>query len=134
MTTTEQRIAGPERPGGQGLDPNQEESGNHAIAALLTDAVRGPQTDLVMTYRQSADGEGAYEVWAQRGMIRFQRFYADEGGYGYRVIEQIGEDPLCNQDPTALATLAEELEAAARSGFSGDDPAKAFVGPEQLSH
>ena len=134
MTTTEQRIAGPERPGGQGLDLNQEESGNHAIAALLTDAVRGPQTDLIATYRQSADGEGAYEVWAQRGMVRFLRFYAHEGGYGYRVVEQIGEDPLRNQDPTALATLAEELEAGARSGFSGDDPLKAFVEPEQLSH
>lgn len=134
MTTTEQRIAGPERPGGQGLDANQEESGNHAIAALLTDAVRGPQTDIVVTYRQSADGEGAYEVWAQRGMMRFQRFYAEEGGYGYRVIEQVGEDPLANQDPTALATLAEELEAGARSGFSGDDPAKAFVEPEHTSY
>src|SRR3972149_2507302 len=70
MAATEQRIAGPERPGGQGLDGNQEESGNRAIAALLTDPVRGPQTDLAITYR-----DGAYEVWAKRGMIRFQRFH-----------------------------------------------------------
>ena len=79
MTTTERRIACPERPGGQGLDANQEESGNRAIAALLTDPVRGSQTDLVITYRDGPDGQGAYEVWAARGMVRFQRFY-DEGG------------------------------------------------------
>ncbi len=133
MTTREGHIVGPERPGGQGLDLNQEESGNRAIAALLTDPVRGPQTDLVITYREAADGGGAYEVWAQRGMVRFQRFHAD-GGYGYRIVERVGEDPIGNQDPTALATLAEELEAGARSGFSGTDPARAFVEPEQLSY
>ncbi|TET94937.1 MAG: hypothetical protein E3J29_07635 [Dehalococcoidia bacterium] len=119
---------GPERPGGQGLDANQEESGNRAIAALLTDPVRGPQTDLVITYRDEA-----YEVWAKRGMIRFQRFYA-EGGYGYRIVEQIGEDPVASQDATALATLAEELEAGAKSGYSGTDPAQAFVEPEHLTY
>ncbi|MDO8616585.1 MAG: alkaline phosphatase family protein [Dehalococcoidia bacterium] len=142
--TTEERIAPPERPGGQGLDPNQEESGNRAIVALLTDPVHGPLTDLVITYRDGADPDsagrqGAYEVWAQRGMVRFQRFLADggpegPGGYGYRVIEQIGENPVANQDPTALATLAEELEAGAKSGFSGTDPARAFVEPAHLSY
>jgi hypothetical protein len=119
---------GPERPGGQGLDANQEESGNRAIAALLTDPVRGPQTDLVITYR-----DGAYEVWAKRGMIRFQRFYGD-GGYDYRIVEQIGDDPVADQDPTALATLAEELEAAAKSGYSGTDPAQAFVEPGHVTY
>jgi phosphonoacetate hydrolase len=128
MAIEEERIAGPERPGGQGLDANQVESGNHAIAALLTDPVRGPQTDLVITYRDEA-----YEVWAKRGMIRFQRFYAD-GGYGYRIVEQIGEDPIASQDPTALATLAEELEAGGKSGYSGTDPAQAFVEPEHLTY
>ncbi len=126
---SENRIEPPERPGGQGLDANQEESGNRAIAALLTDPVRGGQTDLVITCR-----DGAYEAWAKRGMVRFQRFYADGGGYGYRVIEQIGENPIANQDPTALATLAQELEAGAKSGYSGTDPAQAFVEPEQLSY
>src|SRR3990172_6734882 len=107
MTATEEPIAGPERLAGQGLDPHQEESGNRAIVALLTDPVHGPLTDLVITYRDGADtddgggGRGAYEGWAQRGMVRFQRFLpawpvgrADggpdaRGGYGYRVIEQI---------------------------------------------
>jgi phosphonoacetate hydrolase len=129
MAIEEERIAGLERPGGQGLDANQEESGNRAIAALLTDPVRGPQTDLVITHRADA-----YEVWAKRGMIRFQRFYADGGGYGYRIVEQIGENPIASQDPTALATLAEELEASARSGYSGTDPAQAFVEPEHLTY
>ena len=67
-------------------------------------------------------------------MVRFQRFYDDGGGYAYRVIERIGEDPIANQDPTALATLAQELEAGAKSGYSGTDPAQAFVEPEHLSY
>ncbi|MEE8346719.1 MAG: alkaline phosphatase family protein [Dehalococcoidia bacterium] len=143
------QAAGPERPGGQGLDSNQEESGNHAIAALLTDPARGEQTDLAITYRDGPDGQGAYEVWAKRGMIRFQRFRLPAGrrgagggaqtggrlpGYGYRIVERIGEDPIANQDPTALATLAEELEASARSGFSGSDPMRAFIEPEHLTY
>ena len=134
MTTAEETIAGPERPGGQGLDPNQHESGNNAILALLTDPVRGPQTDLVVTCRESDDGIPAYEVWATRGMIRFVRFLDPNGGYGYRVIEQVGENPVANQDPTALATIAEELEAGAKSGFSGTDPQRAWVEPANLSH
>ena len=122
MTTTERRLAPPERPGGQGLDSNQEESGNRAIIALLTDDSHGP-TDWLATYRHDSidpDGQvgGAYEVWSLRGMIRFQRFLdADGGGYGYEVIEQSGENPIANQDPTAVATIAEEVEASAKSGF-----------------
>ena len=67
-------------------------------------------------------------------MVRFVRFYLPEGGYGYRVIDQAGENPVADQDPTALSTLAEEMEAAANSGFSGTDPGKAFVEPEQMSY
>ncbi len=129
-----ERIAPPERAGGQGLDANQEESANRAIIALLTDPARGSGTDLAITYRWAAGGDGAYEVWSARGMVRFQRFHADSGGYGYRVIEQIGENPIANQDPTALSTLAEELEAGAKSGYSGTDAAKAFVAPDNLSY
>jgi hypothetical protein len=65
MTTTQERIAtpiGPERLRGQGLDPQQYESGDRAIHILLTDATAGPQTDLVITYR-----DDAYEIWAKRG-------------------------------------------------------------------
>jgi hypothetical protein len=136
MTTVEQRIAPPERPGGQGLDHNQEESGNRAIVALLTDPMRGDQVDLVITFRRenAESGEGAYEVWAKRGMVRFARFLDPAGGYGYRVIEQVGENPIADQDPTRLSTKAEELEAAEKSGHSGTDQSKAFIEPGQVSY
>ncbi|HXK33575.1 MAG TPA: alkaline phosphatase family protein [Dehalococcoidia bacterium] len=128
MTATHDRTAsavGPERLRGQGLDEHQAESGDRAIHILLTDPVAGPQTDMVMTYR-----DGAYEVWAQRGMVRFQRFYAAGGnGYEYRVIEQIGENPVERQDYDALTTIEQELEAAAKSGFPTDDANVAFVEP-----
>lgn len=132
MATTEageRTLARPERPGGQGLDANQEESGNRAIYLLLTHTVVGPQTDFVATYR-----DGAYEVWAQRGMVRFQRSYAAGGGYEYHVVETMGQNPVENQDPHAVASIEEELGAARRSGHSTDDPNQAFIEPEQLSY
>jgi phosphonoacetate hydrolase len=122
-------VARPERPGGQGLDENQYESGERAIHLLLTDPVVGTQTDFVSTYR-----DGAYEVWAKRGMVRFQRLYAPDGGYEYRIVEQIGENPIEQQGTDVLRTLADELAAAERSGFSETDPARAFVGPEHLTY
>jgi len=132
MTTTHDRVdtpVGPERPGGQGLDPNQYESGDRAIHILLTDETAGPQTDMVITYR-----DGAYEVWAKRGMIRFQRFLAARGGYEYRVIEQIGENPVANQDRKALATIDAEVAAARASGFDASDPNRAFIEPEHNAY
>jgi hypothetical protein len=133
MTTTQQRTdipVGPERLRGQGLDEHQYESGDRAIHAILTDATAGPQTDLVITWR-----EGAYEVWAQRGMIRFQRYFAVGGkGYEYRVIEQIGENPVANQDRRAVATIDEELAASKASGFPGIDPNTAYIEPEHNSY
>ena len=129
MTTTHERATtpvGPERLRGQGLDEHQYESGDRAIHAILTDATAGPQTDLVITYR-----DGAYEVWAQRGMIRFERHFAANGqGYEYRVIEQVGENPVANQDRKALATIDEELAASKASGFPGIDPNTAYIEPE----
>jgi len=131
MTTATEVDApiGPERLQGQGLDPQQYESGDRAIHLLLTDPVAGPQTDLVITSR-----EGAYEVWAKRGMIRFQRFHARGGGYEYRIIEQIGANPIENQDGRAIATLEEEVAASKASGFPGIDPNLAYVEPEQVSY
>ncbi len=133
MTTTRERVAtpaGPERLCGQGLDPEQYESGDRAIYALLTDATAGPQTDLVITFR-----DDAYEVWASRGMIRFQRFYAGDGhGYEYRVIEQIGENPVANQDRKALATIDDELAASKASGFPGIEANTAYVEPEHNAY
>ena len=100
--TGERTFVGPERAGGQGLDHNQEESGNRAIQVLLTHEVVGDQTDFVATYR-----DGAYEVWAQRGMVRFRRSYGTDGGYEYHVIETVGSNPIERQDPTAIATIEE---------------------------
>lgn len=121
-------LHGPERPGGQGLDSNQEESGNRAILALLTDPGAGEHTDLVITHR-----DGAYEVWAQRGMVRFERL-DDAGRQTFRVIEQLGENPVADQRHDQLATCADELRAAAASGYPTDDANRAFIEPSQLTY
>ena len=132
MTTSTSRSATPalpERLQGQGLNEHQYESGDRAIHAILTDATAGPQTDMVITYR-----DGAYEVWAQRCMIRFERRYAATGGYEYEVIEQIGDNPVANQDRKALATIDDELAASKASGFPGIDANTAYVEPEHNSY
>jgi hypothetical protein len=97
---------GPERSGGQGLDRNQFESGDRAILALLKDTRAADETDLVATFR-----DGAYEVWSRRGMVRFKRYAHPGGALGFTVVEQIGENPIANQDPFAIASIDEELQA-----------------------
>jgi phosphonoacetate hydrolase len=120
---------GPERPGGQGLDSNQCESGDRAILALLKETRAVDQVDLVATWRGDA-----YEVWSRDGMIRFKRFRDSNGALSFDVIEQIGDNPVARQDPFAVATIAEELEAARRSGNSADDPNRAYFEPHSLTH
>ncbi len=128
-------IHGPERLAGQGLDREQEESGNRAIHALLADPKIGAQVDLVITWRAGeGDAPGAYEIWSARGLVRFQRVIRDDGALGFEVLEVIGENPVANQDPLALATLAEEQRAATASGFDADDPARRFIAPAQQSY
>src|SRR5258706_15886709 len=105
------REYGPERLGGQGLDPHQYESGDRAILALLKETIAAEQTDLVATWRGDA-----YEVWARRGMIRFKRFAEDNGALSFRIVEQLGENPIARRDPFVVATIEEELEAARASG------------------
>ncbi len=121
-------VLGPERPGGQGLDHNQEESGNRAILALLRDREVADQIDLVITCR-----DGAYEVWAARGMVRFERRAAN-GQPQFAVIEQIGANPIADQRHTLIATCAEELQAAAASGHPTEDVNRAFIEPSQVSY
>lgn len=134
-TTTGARAFGPERPGGQGLDPEQEESGNRAIHALLTDPRVAGQVDLVLTWRgDAADSDGAYEVWSRRGMVRFRRRVAADGRLAFDVIEVVGENPVSNQDPARLRSIAEERSAAERSGFRGDDASRRFIAPEEQSY
>lgn len=123
------REYGPERLAGQGLDPNQHESGDRTIAALLGESPARDHVDLVATWRA-----GAYEVWAGRGMIRFKRYVDDGGSLHFEVIEQVGTNPIANQDPFALSTIEEELQASAAGGHSSDDPNRAFLEPHVISH
>jgi hypothetical protein len=129
------RVHGPERLAGQGLDPEQEESGNRAILALLADSDVAEQMDLVLTWRAGANGEsGAYEAWSARGLVRFRRLLADDGSLAFEVLEVVGENPLANQDERALRTLAEEKAAATASGFDAEDPARRFIAPAEQSY
>ncbi|GAB4332323.1 MAG: hypothetical protein Kow0010_18190 [Dehalococcoidia bacterium] len=123
-------AVGPERPGGQGLDHHQEESGNLAIWKLLASEDGQAWTDFVATYRRERDGTGAYEAWSRRGMVRWIRTYAPAGGYVYHVLDVAGENPLERQDPRALATYEDEL----RAGRDPSDPTRAFIEPERLTY
>jgi phosphonoacetate hydrolase len=118
----------PERPGGQGLDRNQEESGNRAILALLSDPQVRDQVDLVITYR-----DRAYEVWSVRGLVRFERVLGPDG-FEYRVIELVGVNPIADQRHTPIATRTEELRAAAASGKATEDVNRAFIEPTAVSY
>ncbi len=123
------REYGPERLAGQGLDSNQYESGDRTIAALLGDAPARDHVDLVATWR-----DGAYEVWARRGMIRFKRYLDDAGNLEFEVVEQVGLNPVANQDSFAVSTIAEELAASAAGGHSSTDSNRAFIEPHRVSH
>ncbi len=123
------REYGPERLAGQGLDPYQYESGDRTITALLGEAPARDHVDLVATWR-----DGAYEVWAQRGMIRFKRYVDDAGDLHFDIIEQVGENPIANQDPFALSTIEEELQASGAGGHSSTDPNRAFLEPHVVTH
>lgn len=129
------RPFGPERKGGQGLDPQQEESGNRAILALLADEAVREQVDLVITWRGATDDpEGAYEVWSRRGLVRFRRLLHASGRLDYEIIEVLGENPIANQDPSLLRSVAQECAAAEASGFEAGDPARRFIRPEHQSY
>lgn len=124
-----EEIWGPQRRGMQGLDAQQEESANRAILGLLKDDGAREFVDLVITCR-----DGTYEVWSERGLVRFQRWNRD-GRPEYRIVETIGCNPIANQDPTVVSSCAEELAAAAASGQPASDPNLAWIeDPEQLSY
>lgn len=129
MSTPSTDRIGPERPGGQGLDHHQEESGNLAIHKLLTSDDGKAWTDFVATARHARDGSWSYEAWALRGMVRWVRRYGPRG-YQYEVVEVLGENPIERQDHSALSTLAEELAAAGNP----DDIQRAFVEPGKLTY
>lgn len=120
--------SGPERDVGQGIGGHKEESGNRALVSLLTDPEVRDHVDLVITLR-----DGVYEVWAARGCVRFQRVQG-KGGPSYEVIDVVGENPVRCQDPFAVATVQEELQAARASGCETDDPNRAYLEPNCLSY
>src|SRR5690606_12291135 len=122
-------CVGPERPGGQGLDHHQEESGNLAIHKLLTTEDGRAWTDFVATARQARDGSWSYEAWSLRGMVRWVRRYG-RSGYEYEVVETVGQNPLAGQDHRALSTYAEELAAAG----DPEDVQQAFVPADRLTY
>ena len=122
-------VATPERPGGQGLDINQEESGNLAIWKLLTTTDGRAWTDFVATVRNEPGGQAVYEAWALRGLVRWIRTH-DVTGYEYEVIEVLGENPLARQDPRALSTLDDELRAGANRGTENSP----YVEPGSLTY
>ncbi len=128
------RVHGPERLAGQGLDVQQAESGDRAIAVLLTDPVVGDQVDLVLTWRGDDAEAGAYEVWSRRGMVRFRRLVDERGHLCFDVVEVVGENPIERQDPLALNTLESERAASAASGFAADDPATRFIAPQHQTY
>ncbi len=128
-TASKTDCRGPERPGGQGLDHNQEESGNLAIHKLLTTDDGRAWTDFVATARQDRDGNWSYEAWALRGMVRWIRRYG-RSGYEYEVVETVGQNPLEAQDHRALSTFAEEMDAAGNPA----DVQQAFVPLERVTY
>src|SRR5215470_6230896 len=123
-----EQVLGPERPGGQGLDSHQEESGNRVIRGLLLDPEVRDHVDLVITCR-----DATYEVWAARGMVRFQRVLRD-GQLAFPIVEQIGENPIADQRHTTIATCGEELGAAVASGHPTEDVNRAFIEPSRVSY
>lgn len=123
-----EQLWGPQRQGGQGLDAQQEESGNRAILALLRDPEVRDQVDLVLTCRDST-----YEVWSTRGLLRFQRWNC-EGRQVFRMVEALGENPLATTDCDVLVTCEEEILAARRSGYPCEHANHAYVEPRWLSY
>ncbi len=131
------RVHGPERLHDQGIGPAQAESAARAIVALLTEPPVRDQVDLVVTWRRGpADSprDGAYEVWSRRGMVRFRRWVGDDGALDFEVLEVVAENPVGDQRPDALKSIAEECRAAEASGFPAEDPARRFIRPEQQSY
>ncbi len=124
-----EELYGPERLEGQGLDPNQHASGDDAIERLLRSEAGVATTDFVATYRHHADGTGAYEAWARRGFVRWER-RRGPGGIDFRVLETQGENPIERQDATAITTIAEEVAAAG----DGSKPDNAFIAPAGLTY
>jgi hypothetical protein len=84
--------------------------------------------DLAITCRGDT-----YEVWSARGAVRFQRLLRD-GQMDFRIVEQIGDNPIADQRHTTIASCEEERRAAAASGHPADDENAAYIEPAQVSY
>ena len=104
MTTTHERVDTPilpERLRGQGLDPEQYESGDRAIHACSPTRKPGPKPTSRSHIARAPTRSGRSAAW-----FAFSASTRTDGrGYDYRIIEQIGENPIANQDRNALATI-----------------------------
>jgi len=86
--------------------------------------------DLVVTWR-----DGAYEVWASRGMIRFKRYVDDDRRTSFRC-HRAGRRQsdrrirIRSQFPPSN----EEMQASGTSGNSSSDPNRAFLEPHAVTH
>ncbi|GIW46031.1 MAG: hypothetical protein KatS3mg077_3313 [Candidatus Binatia bacterium] len=125
---SEEQVWGPEREGGQGLDAEQTESADRALVSLLSDPEVRDQVDLVFTCR-----DRTYEVWSRRGLLRFQRLRSN-GQQRFRIVEQVGENPIARSGVEAVASIEEECAAAQRSGYPTNDPNLAFIEPAELTY
>lgn len=115
--------------------PQEEQGVNDDEAdwyAQVVDAlVEAPSVDFVATRIGST-----YEVHAARGSVYFERTPTNTG-YEYDVVEVFGENPIANQDPTQIPTLAQELAygenpnnaTASSLGYDSGDPRLSFIEP-----
>lgn len=129
-------LHGPENLQDQGIGLHQTASADRAIEALLSDPEVAGQVDLILTYRHGHPGgtpQGHYEVWSQRGRVRFRRWLEAEG-LSFEVVDIVGQNPLENQDPYALSSVEQEKDAALASGFDAHDAARRFIRPEHQSY
>lgn len=120
-----------------GLDDNELAAGEAIIDALISDR----RVDFVATYR-----DNVYRVQAARGTVDFSRYRLEDGTIAY-IVERIeDQNPLANQNPAHLPTLADMLKAGSNPNkfwdrskpgmnYSGPgDPRLRFLGLEDVSY
>jgi predicted AlkP superfamily pyrophosphatase or phosphodiesterase len=78
------------------------------VRRLADQLVDAPGTAFVATTAR----DGTYELRSSEGLVRFRRWRDADGTVGYELLEHRGRVPFERGDPRALATLAQEIEAA----------------------
>ena len=123
-TLADMRIHGPERLAGQGLDPEQEESGNRAILALLTDPEVAAQMDLVLTWRAGeGDGPAPTRSGRRAGWCASSACSATTARIDFEVIEVDRREP--GREPGSARARARSPRSRPLRpprGFDAEDP------------